>query len=366
MANAWRREDRNEQSSAKRLCVTSSLPVTLLRDLDGKDLFNSHEARAQQDAQQMLDTRSWGLPHLYDGQADLQKPPGYHWLVAGIGALRDGKVDALAVRLPATISATITILAIFHFLRSRQRASAAFFSAAILASAIHFTGMARVGRIDMPLTCAITVALLCMQSSSLWVQLCAAFPLACALLLKGPIGLVLPLTVWTTICLAERWNGSCSPRWLPSRAEFFACAGSGTPVVSVGECLNRRRVFPSLLLVSQLSAPLGAQPPSATTPGGLISRVLPSISYLGQRYFCRHSGSFARSNILKTDQEARFGLIWFAAVFAVLSCSSFKRADYLLPAYPGAAIFLARDLTHGSRCSVPDSADLPGPASIPF
>ena len=51
-----------------------------------------------------------------------------------------------------------------------------------------------------------------------------------------------------------------------------------------------------------------------------------------------------RNQFLKTDQEARFGLIWFAAVFAVLSCSSFKRADYLLPAYPGAAIFLGARL----------------------
>jgi hypothetical protein len=42
----------------------------------------------------------------------------------------------------------------------------------------------------------------------------------------------------------------------------------------------------------------------------------------------------------RADADARFGIIWFAVMFAVLSCSRFKRADYLLPAYPGAAIFL--------------------------
>ena len=40
------------------------------------------------------------------------------------------------------------------------------------------------------------------------------------------------------------------------------------------------------------------------------------------------------------DADARFGLVWLAVMVVVLSCSRFKRADYLLPAYAGAAIFL--------------------------
>ena len=43
----------------------------------------------------------------------------------------------------------------------------------------------------------------------------------------------------------------------------------------------------------------------------------------------------------RTDPMARFGFVWFTAVVGVLSCASFKRADYLLPAYPGAALLLA-------------------------
>jgi 4-amino-4-deoxy-L-arabinose transferase-like glycosyltransferase len=42
----------------------------------------------------------------------------------------------------------------------------------------------------------------------------------------------------------------------------------------------------------------------------------------------------------REDPEARFGLIWLLTMMVVLSCSRFKRADYLLPAYPGAALFL--------------------------
>src|SRR5262249_830297 len=42
----------------------------------------------------------------------------------------------------------------------------------------------------------------------------------------------------------------------------------------------------------------------------------------------------------RLDPEARFGLIWLAAMATFLSCMQFKRADYLLPAYPGAALFI--------------------------
>jgi hypothetical protein len=47
-----------------------------------------------------------------------------------------------------------------------------------------------------------------------------------------------------------------------------------------------------------------------------------------------------RSQHWRMDSEARFGLVWLVSIMAVLSCVGFKRADYLLPAYPGAALFL--------------------------
>src|SRR5438552_2897804 len=42
----------------------------------------------------------------------------------------------------------------------------------------------------------------------------------------------------------------------------------------------------------------------------------------------------------REDREARFGAAWLFGVFVFLSCMRFKRADYLLPAYPGAALLL--------------------------
>jgi 4-amino-4-deoxy-L-arabinose transferase-like glycosyltransferase len=45
-----------------------------------------------------------------------------------------------------------------------------------------------------------------------------------------------------------------------------------------------------------------------------------------------------RHRLLAGDAEFRLGLIWVLVMSVVLSCAQFKRADYLLPAYPGMAI----------------------------
>src|SRR5947209_20213606 len=78
--------------------------------LADRDLWSSHEGRAAQDAQTILSDHQWGLPRLFDGKVELQKPPLYYWLVAGIAALRGGQVDVWSVRLPAAGAAVGTVL----------------------------------------------------------------------------------------------------------------------------------------------------------------------------------------------------------------------------------------------------------------
>ena len=76
--------------------------------LGERDLWSSHEARAAMDAADLLRPDSDGLPRLYDGRPELQKPPLYYWLVAGLGRVAGG-VDGLAVRLPSAASAIVQI-----------------------------------------------------------------------------------------------------------------------------------------------------------------------------------------------------------------------------------------------------------------
>src|SRR5262245_3582228 len=132
--------------------------LLFLHGLADRDLWNSNEARAGMDAQDLLDG-DWLLPHLYDGRPDLQKPPLYYWLVAALARLRGGTVDAWAVRLPAALAGLGCVLALALGLAcGRGRPLAGLLAGTVLATAVHFTWLARIGRIDMPLTLAVTAA----------------------------------------------------------------------------------------------------------------------------------------------------------------------------------------------------------------
>src|SRR4051794_32111861 len=102
--------------------------LLFFHDLTGRDLWGSHEARAAQDAGSILHHHDWGLPRLTDEQVDLQKPPMYYWLVAGIAELR-GTVDAWAVRLPAAVAATLCVAVVAWVLWGRGRPTAAVIAA---------------------------------------------------------------------------------------------------------------------------------------------------------------------------------------------------------------------------------------------
>jgi len=323
--------------------------------LADRDLWSSHEARAAMDAQMILDDGVWGLPHLYDGRSELQKPPLYYWMVASLAWLRGGAVDAWAVRLPAAGAATLSVLLLGIGLGvGRKRSMAGLMAAAVLATALHFTWLARIGRIDMPLTLSVTLALGGLYlargkaARMRWPLLVLAYlAVAAGVLLKGPIGIVLPAAVMGLYLTLE--IGLPRPRH---------CKGWIAALTEMG-------VWWGVPLIIALTLPWFVWANRATGGeyfriflwhhniergfGGSNLRTNPWWFYLPQFVgdFLPWSLLFPlagwwsyRRGLWRIDAEARFGMVWFVSVLLVLSCSRFKRADYLLPAYPGAAVFL--------------------------
>ena len=323
--------------------------------LADRDLWSSHEARAGMDAQMILDEGVWGLPCLYDGRPELQKPPLYYWLVASVAWLRNSRVDAWAVRLPAAGAALLCVLAVGIGLGGGQRRTlAGLLAGVVLATAAHFTWLARIGRIDMPLTLCVTLAVGAMylaKGRERWLRssflALAYLAIAAGILLKGPIGLVLPGAVLFFHVVQE--CGIPTPqRW---RAWVRA--------------LGERGLWWGIPLVAALTLPwfLWA---NSVTHGGFFRVFLwhhnLERGYGGSNlrtnpwwfYFPQFIADFLpwsplllpavwwiyRRGLWRDDADARFGLTWFLTVLLLLSCSRFKRADYLLPAYPGAAVFL--------------------------
>jgi 4-amino-4-deoxy-L-arabinose transferase-like glycosyltransferase len=328
--------------------------VLFFFQLGQRDLASSHEARAGQDAQSMLDSGAWDLPRLFDGQVEMQKPPLYYWLVALLGLTNGGQVNAWCVRLPAALSALACVWLLAWWGGRQGRPLAGFLAAVMLATFLHFTTLARTGRIDMPLTLTVSLTLigfvegtsqpLRQVGGSGWRWFLLSYlATAAGVLLKGPIALALPLAV----ALA----------WWPARRWF--CDSQNTP-------LSFRPLAASLLWGIPLLLAL-------TLPWFIWANLQTDGDFF-RVFFWHHNidrgfgtedrlraypwwfyGVHAMVDLLpwsllvplaaaslwrQRDRAAGFGAVWLLAMLVLLSCMRFKRADYLLPAFPGAAWML--------------------------
>jgi Dolichyl-phosphate-mannose-protein mannosyltransferase len=346
MLSALRTSAGGPKSTAMRLTLLAATALGLyllfFHRLTDRDLWSSHEARAAMNAQTLLDTGDWGLPALFDTTPELQKPPLYYWLVALSAAAQGGTVDALSVRLPATLSALLC-LGLFLFLGFRcGRFRLGVVTALVLATALSFPTFARTGRIDMPLTLTVSVAIIGLHRARqtndarerFGLLLAAYAAIAAGILLKGPIGLVLPAAVLLVQAVIERRLGKLGLWWglplvLLLTAPWFVWAhlrtdGEFTRVFFWYHNVQRG------LGGSQLRAhPWWFYGPQLTWGFLPWSLLLPAAGW-----WCWKRKAW------RSDAELRLGLIWLLTVLVVLSFARFKRADYLLPAYPGAALFL--------------------------
>jgi len=211
----------------------------------------------------------------------------------------------------------------------------------------------------MPLTCAVTVILCCFysgrhatRSTVGWMWFLPAYiALAIAIFLKGPIGLVLPFAVAGGFLVMERqlpppWH---IKRWFQLMHEFGLWWGlplvlglsapwfiwanvqsNGSFFATFFQHHNFDRVFGGSVGDHKLRSHewylYGPYLAGYFLPWSLL---LPIALW--------HSWQQRRN---APDPEARFGMAWLLAVILVLSCVGFKRPDYLVPAFPGAAIFL--------------------------
>ena len=314
----------------------------------------------------MLDSGEWGLLVLFDGRADLQKPPAYYWAVAAVGWLNGGVVTEWVARFPSALAGLMCVLLVSAFLRADGRPAAATVAAIGLATANHFTGISRTARIDIPLTCAVLVALLAFYRGCTWRagdvsplialesskqesgdsrppltwHLLSAIAAGFAVLLKGPVALALIGPAAVAWLLIER-------RHTPVRLPLISAILGPIVVAAVampwflwvnahtdGEFL---RVFFWHHTIARYT---GSSPLLASHPWWYYAPRF-AVDFLPWTPALAGLGLWAvRSGHWRADPLFRFGMVSFAVMVAVLSSAKFKRADYLLPAYPFAAIAL--------------------------
>jgi 4-amino-4-deoxy-L-arabinose transferase-like glycosyltransferase len=181
------------------------------------------EGREALVAQNILVEDAWVLPHGYSDSVP-SKPPLLHWAIATSSLVIDnfffgrndksesGKniVSEMSVRLPSALASLIFVLFFYLFLRRFEEREISLFSAIVLISSLEWLRYSTTARVDMLLATlsasSICSLFLMTKENKFSYRVCSILLLTGASLTKGPIGILLPVVIFSTYLLLENIN----------------------------------------------------------------------------------------------------------------------------------------------------------------
>ena len=324
--------------------------------LEYRGLFTPDEGRYADIAREMLDSNDWVTPRL-NGIKYLEKPPLQYWATAGAFAVLG--VDEWTARLWPAYTGFLGI-ALLAFAGFRLAPRSSWLPTALMAAGCwgYFLG-GQFLTLDMGLTFFLTVAMLgfllsrragiALSAERGWMILAWA-GMACAVLSKGIVGIVIPALALLAYVALER---DLSPlkrlHWAPGLGVFGAIA---LPWFVLAQQRNPE-FFHFFFIQEHFERYLL---PDHHRPGpwwyfvpvllvGLLPWT-PSIPAALARAWRAPAGPG-----FKLD---RFLVIWAGVVVVFFSVSHSKLPGYVLPAVPAILLLFARHylaLSRGARCA---------------
>ncbi len=180
------------------LILLGLLVVTFVPFL-GDTLFNTKgEPREAIVAVSILKSGNWILPQSYGGDIPY-KPPFLAWCIAIFSSLLGGEVTHFTSRLPSALAMIAMAVAIFKFYCRRTSPSIAFCTALVTLTAFEVHRAATACRVDMLLTACMVGSLFLLydhyERGKRGISWGAVLTMSCAILTKGPVGMLLPCLV---------------------------------------------------------------------------------------------------------------------------------------------------------------------------
>lgn len=341
------------------ICIISVLPWIGLGDFSTKG-----EPREASVAISMLESGNWVLPQVYANEF-AYKPPMAHWLMAAF-SYPQGYVSEFTSRLPSTIAFICLIGFTLIFFGRRIKFQQAFIATLLLVTCIEIHRAAMTTRVDMLLTTFIVIGLYQLfrwedQEELKGLPITVPILLGCAVLTKGPVGVILPLFVfgvyllmlrkysYLTIFKALLYTGIASS-FLPLLWYIAAWKQGGDNFLDVVLAENFGRFFhidnPNINY--HLGHENGIWYNFMTLAAGFIPwTIFFFFSLFGLKWQIKNV-SFKQiindswSNIRSMEKEKLFSLVALVCIIFFYCIPSSKRSVYLMPAYPFIAIFLAQ------------------------
>ena len=297
------------------------------------------ESRFAQASRQMVESGDWVRIRVQDEERN-KKPVGIYWAQAGavtaleaVGIPAQGRI--WAYRIPSALGAWLAVLATFQFGRALVGRRAAFLGAALLAASILLCVEVHIAKTDAALLATVAASMGLMgraylspgtftprQAAGFWLALGAG------ILLKGPIGPMVPLLTGITLAVADRrapWLRALRPGWgVPLM--LLLCVPW---LVAIGVATQGR--FFSEAVGNDMLAKVGSGEEAHGAPPGTYLLIFGLTAFPGAFLVLRAlAGAWAS----RLQPGTRFLLAWAAPTWIVFEAVSTKLPHYVLPAFP--------------------------------
>lgn len=278
-----------------------------------------------------------------------KKPVGIHWAQAGVVTaleavgVPDARARVWAYRIPSALGAWLAVLATAHFGRALVGRRAAVLGAALLASAFVLTVEARIAKTDAALLATVAASMGLMGRAYLSpgtfrARHAAAFwlTLGVGLLLKGPIGPMVPLLAGITLAASDRFAAPWLPALRPLWGAPLMLAVAAPWLVAIGIATGGR--FFADAVGGDLLAKVGGGEESHWGPPGYYLATFGLAAFPAAVFVLRALPGAWEDRLRPAP---RFLLAWAAPTWLLFEAVSTKLPHYTLPAVPALTLLAA-------------------------
>jgi 4-amino-4-deoxy-L-arabinose transferase-like glycosyltransferase len=310
-------------------------------------------------AQSMVMTNNWISPPAYNGAVP-SKPPFNHWLISLV-SLPGGEVTEFTSRLPSAIAVVLFSGCFYLFARRRTSERSALLAGLILLSCFEWFRGAVTCRVDTLLSTSLAGALLALfawrEKGRPGFPFLAAGLITCAALTKGPIGVALPLAIFSLFELVQGEKTIGAIVKIALRGFMIAI-----PVVAlvslwyIAGYLQRGDAFIEKIYYenfARLTSSMEDEPHKHAWPYMVLMLAIGLLPWTivwitaAIRSFARRSYAITelRGRWSRATELQRFAFISATFIFVFFCIPSSKRSVYIMPAYPFIALLAAESLT---------------------
>jgi hypothetical protein len=303
------------------------------------------ESRFAQATRQMVETGDYVRIRFGEVERN-KKPAGIHWLQAGsvhaletLGIHSEARARIWAYRVPSLLGALLAVLATWQFGKALVGRRAAFLGAAMLAGCLVLTIETHIAKTDAALLGTIVVAMglfgrayvnpagfTAAQAAWFWLVL------GVSVLIKGPIGPLVPLLAGVTLAIADRaWTNRAS--WLRALRP-----GWGVPLMVlaaapwfVAVTIATEGRFITDALGGDMLSKVGGADENHWGPPGYYAATFGVAAFPAAFLVLRAlPGAWAD----RLQPPTRFLLAWAVPTWLMFEAVTTKLPHYTLPAYP--------------------------------